>query len=181
MRFLRQEIISLLTFMVLATIAMAVLALIRPDDSAGIVRWWLITLTCVVLFTATSVLSKMMPIYRKPGRARKVQALPYASRPERVVQIERMVTSAKWSQREFRARLRPLLARIAAQRLVTYRNIDPASDPDAARAILGDATWTTLEATVISAGNEGPGLSVDDVHKIVTTMEDIGGPTRFDR
>jgi len=176
---MRQELVTLLGLGVLGTAAMGILSLLRPDDSQRIIGWWLIGLSCIALIAAASILGKLLPIYRRPARKRRAGAkMPHSGRPERVVQIERMVTSAKWSQREFRARLRPLLAVIAAHRLQSYRNIDPRTDPQAAQQALGHDVWVTLETTVSAPGDDGPGMSVGAVNRIVTTLEGIGGPAR---
>ena len=173
---MRQELVSLLTLGALGTAVMAILSLLRPDDSQRIVGWWLVGLSCVTLIAAASILGKLLPIYRRPTRKRRSgPKIPRPNRPERVIQIERMVISAKWSQREFRARLRPVLAGIAAQRLETYRNIDPKIDPQAAQLMLGEDVWVTLETTVSAPGDDGPGLSVSAVNRIVTKLEGISG------
>ena len=44
----------------------------------------------------------------------------------------------------FRERVRPLLVELATDRLRSRRGVDPRTDPDTARAILGDPLWTLM-------------------------------------
>jgi hypothetical protein len=58
--------------------------------------------------------------------------------------IERSVALSRSSAVEFQLRVQPYLRRAASERLRIRHRIDLDHDPDAARRLLGDATWRLL-------------------------------------
>jgi hypothetical protein len=162
----------------LVTFGVAIVSLIRPDDSEFLVRIWLIAITAILLFSTVGLLGRVLPVYHSPRQSFQLRrGIALSNRPDRAVQIERMVTSGKWSQREFRARLRPVLLTIAQQRLLTYRGIDARAHPEAAAEVLGDRIWTILVTPIHGSDDDGPGFSMQAMDQMVTALEDIGGNT----
>jgi hypothetical protein len=174
-----QELISILTITILITMGVGIIAVMSPDRSKWLVQWWMVGISGLALFGAVTVLGKILPVWHRTRPKRLPRGMQPASlRPERVVQIERMIVSAKWSQREYRARLRPVLSKVARQQLIAYHGIDPVENPDAAREILGDRLWLALETPVTAPGDDGAGIARDEVNRMVATLEGIGGSTR---
>jgi hypothetical protein len=68
----------------------------------------------------------------------------------------------------FERRLRPLLADVAAHRLRREHGVDPASDPESARRLLGDDVWELL--TQAPDGRVSP----PRIERAVAAIERVG-------
>jgi hypothetical protein len=72
------------------------------------------------------------------------------------------------------ARLRPALARIAASRLATRRGVDLATQPDAARALLGEDLWDLLRPDRVAPDDPfAVGLPAERVEAMIATLEEL--------
>ncbi|HQY29863.1 MAG TPA: hypothetical protein PK691_01175 [Thermomicrobiales bacterium] len=173
---IRSTLIGLIGTVTAATVAIMVIALARPDESIRALRWWLVIVGIVTLFSGVSVMLKAQPVtihesVRLPGRRRTARPEP----TERLAQIDRMVTSSQWSVREYRARLRPVLLEIARHRLRSATGIDLDQEPERARAILGDQTWIALTTPINAPGADAAGFDRTQIAAIVATLEDLDG------
>ena len=169
---------SMVTTIVVATAALIAGSLWRPDDSHRLIRWWLIAIASYAVFVAVGLVNRALPGVPIAGaRPRLRRRASESPRPDRVQQIERMITSSTWSSREFRARLRPMLAEIATDRMRVASAIDGAQEPAATEALLGSDVYTLLTTTVNDPGSDGRGVTINDIERIVQTLEAIGGPS----
>ena len=68
----------------------------------------------------------------------------------------------------YEERVRPLLAELAADRLRSRRGVDPRTQPEQARRIVGEALWELMTGPTASRCPTGPELSrlVDDMERI---------------
>jgi hypothetical protein len=87
--------------------------------------------------------------------------------------IERSVALSRSSAVEFQLRVQPYLRRAAAERLRIRHRIDLDHDPDAARRLLGDATWRLLTTrhSVDDRSVRPPGL--DAIIAVVDRLEEV--------
>jgi len=67
----------------------------------------------------------------------------------------------------FARRVRPLLLELTTDRLVHRHGVDPALEPDRARAIIGDRLWSLI------TGDEKRTASVDEVEDAIHTIENL--------
>lgn len=74
--------------------------------------------------------------------------LPRRERPDDgFLQLTRLEHSLSWGSVDadrFRERVRPLLVDLAVERLRARRGVDPSTQPDHARAILGEPLWQLM-------------------------------------
>ena len=93
------------------------------------------------------------------GRGRS-EGVPLASlvrrrgddaRPESLKRLEDRVALAQATAADFHRHVRPLLRDAAARRLRSRHRIDPAAEPDRARALLGEEAWE-----LVHPGTEPP-------------------------
>lgn len=64
-----------------------------------------------------------------------------------LLQLTSMESRLSWGSTDpdrFRDRVRPLLVELATDRLRSRRGVDPRTDPESARAILGDPLWQLM-------------------------------------
>jgi hypothetical protein len=71
----------------------------------------------------------------------------------------------------YRSRLQPLLRQLAAQRLRRAHGVDMATQPDAARALLGDDVWPLLTLPTAEP------VTTRQLDRVVTAIERIGAPS----
>jgi hypothetical protein len=70
-------------------------------------------------------------------------------------------------QATFERRIRPLLAELANDRLVHRHGIDPAAEPDKARAVAGDQLWQLITGTTART------VSYAEIEQAVQTIEKL--------
>jgi len=78
------------------------------------------------------------------------------TRLSEVIAIEGVILDAEWSWSSVEHRLRPLLRRLAADRLLERRQVDMESEPAAAQRILGDEVWALVGPGAYGPGTEEP-------------------------
>lgn len=67
--------------------------------------------------------------------------------PAGLLQLTSLESRLSWGSSDpdrFEERVRPLLVELAGERLRSRRGVDPRTDPDHARTILGDPLWTLM-------------------------------------
>lgn len=68
-------------------------------------------------------------------------------RPPGLLPLTSLESRLSWGSSDpdrFEERVRPLLVELAGERLRSRRGVDPRTDPDHARTILGDPLWTLM-------------------------------------
>lgn len=178
-RFVRNPVgFALLSVALSLTFAVVLLGLTLPVLWPLLLRWHAVVLGMLAIVGAIHLLTLRTPVdARRPRGIWWEAAPPPDAAPPRLEEIERMVVSSKWSAADFNARLRPVLWEIAAQRLATREGLDVARDP-AARARLGEATWTLLAPRGAVAERRSGGVTPETVRAVVDQLEGIGGGPR---
>ncbi|HZG96436.1 MAG TPA: hypothetical protein VEZ46_17195 [Mycobacteriales bacterium] len=77
------------------------------------------------------------------------------------------------SLRKFDRTVRPVLYRVAADRLRTQHGIDLRSDADAARGYLPDDLWQLFARTETSPYDDAPVPTLDEVDRWITAVERV--------
>ena len=117
-----------------------------------IVNAWLLSIGALMLWTCWRVLTAALPSAADSAfdsvRIRPTEA---PSKLFEVIAIEGVLLDAEWSWRDVEYRLRPLLRRIAASRLIEGHLVDLEADPAAAHRILGPELWA-----LVGPGAYGP-------------------------
>lgn len=88
--------------------------------------------------------------------------------------LEREVSMATSTAFDLHFRLRPRVQRIARQLLASRRGVDLASQPDAARRLLGEETWALVRPEVEPpTDRSAPGLERARLRAVVTALEQL--------
>jgi hypothetical protein len=86
--------------------------------------------------------------------------------------LEREVSMATSTAFDLHFRLRPRVQRIARQLLGSRRGVDLATQPEAARRILGEETWALVRPDADPPANRsGPGLETASLRAVVASLE----------
>jgi hypothetical protein len=86
--------------------------------------------------------------------------------------LEREVSMASSTAFDLHFRLRPRVQLIARQLLASRRGVDLAAQPDAARRLLGEETWSLVRPDrEPPAHRTGPGLEPARLDTVVTALE----------
>ena len=178
-RFVRNPVGFVLVGVALTlTFVVATLGVTLPGLWPALLRWYAVAIGVLAVAGAIRALTLRTPVdARRPRDVWQETGPPPDATPPRIGEIERMVVSAKWSAVDFNARLRPVLWEIAAQRLATHEGLDLGRDP-AARARLGEATWTLLAPRGAVADRRSGGVTPEAVRAVVDQLEAIGGGPR---
>ena len=133
------------TLAVLATIALAVALVVLEGSRSLAINAWLLAIGGILIWTCWRALAGALPPAAASAfdsvRARPVEP---PSRLPGVIAIEGAILDAEWSRSGAEFRLRPILRRIAAARLIEHHQVDLETEPAAARRILGDELWALV-------------------------------------
>jgi hypothetical protein len=157
----------------LATLVLILVVLIVPGWAAAALRWYLIGIAALAALATLRAIASRYPPY--PAARRNPFARPPREpdeQPQRLREIDRLVSYSRWSPVDFNERLRPILYAIAAQRLAAYRSVAIATDPAAARTALGERVWSIISPKATSEGHAQV-LDLADLRLVVTTLEGI--------
>lgn len=126
----------------LATVILVGAAVLAPTTWDGVLRAYLVVLGLLALWALLQTIRAHYPPlddaeWRRALRPTVATQPP----PEELVRLTSLVRFSAASGREVHDRLRPVLRAIATERLATRRGVDLAAQPEAARALLGEAAW----------------------------------------
>lgn len=112
----------------------------------------------------------MLIVLPRPPRPRRSEHTPpHAARPADLARVEHAV-AARQTGAEVHARLRPLLAEIAAARLGRRRRLTSAE----ARGLLGDELWELVRPDRQRPTDpRAPGLSLDQIAQMTDRLEQL--------
>ncbi len=137
---------------VLATIALAVALATLQEVRSGAVNAWLLTIGGLLVWTCWRALAAALPTAAATEfDSVRGRPLEPPSELREVKAIVGVILDAEWSWRGVEFRLRPLLRRIAAARLIERYQVDLETEPAAAHRILGDELWA-----LVGPGAYGP-------------------------
>ncbi|HKF00330.1 MAG TPA: hypothetical protein VKG45_15540 [Actinomycetes bacterium] len=160
----------------LATAVMLAAADLAPAWRSRVVAAWLLLLGALGLRLLAGAVRAGLPPPRpsevaaalaRPGRAPRP--------PEAIVALGRRITLAGASDRLWHTGLRPVLIRIAADRLAWWHGVALDAEPRAARAALGERAWALLRPDRRPAGDQrerGPDLAT--LEALVADLERLG-------
>lgn len=136
----------------IATLALVVSLATLSGARTLAVNAWLLSIGALMLWTCLRVLNAALPA-TADSAFDSVRSRP-AEQPSKlheVIAIEGVLLDAEWSWRGVEYRLRPLLRKIAAARLIERHQVDLEADPTAAHRILGPELWA-----LVGPGPYGP-------------------------
>jgi hypothetical protein len=155
-----------------ATLAVIVTALTLPGRTSQALHWYLVVLGAIAVVAALRAITARYPVQWRASPDRTRLATPDTDeRPARLRAIERVVAHATYDSVAFQTELRPILRAIAAQRLATYWTVDIDRQPEAARAILGEATWVFLTPGDLETARGERGVDGAALRAVVERLE----------
>lgn len=156
-----------------ATLALVVVAVALPGRRALALDVYLLFLGGLALLE----LGRATRIAHPPATAsdfeRALRRRPLkAERPAELTRLERAVALGSANAFYLHARLRPLLRRIADERLRVHRGVELETQPEAAREALGPEAWDLLRPDRPRPTDpDAPGLPLSRLESVVATLE----------
>lgn len=161
-----------------ATLALFVIAVVVPGLAILALRWYLVgvavlaaaaTMQAILTRFPTHERSRDNPFARPPG--------DLDEQPQRLREIERLVSYSRWSAADYDERLRPILYAIARQRLSAYRSISVDTEAGAAETLLGTSVWALIAP---SQGGERADrmINLAELGTVVAALEGINAAPR---
>ena len=137
---MREDVGRALRFLVLPTLALAVVAAAFPGRLEPAGRGYGLVACAAALWVAVRGLTRAFPPARplRPGRPARPERPPV---PRTLAQLENAAALAVADPLDLHVRLRPHLRRLAEELLETRRGVVLDDEPEQARALLGDETW----------------------------------------
>lgn len=158
----------------MATLTLTLLVLIVPAWSGRAVHWYLVFVSAVAIAAALRAMTTRYPVlWISSSEQGTAPAAPPDELPERPRALYRLVSRAGWDGAGFELELRPVLRAIAAQRLATWCTIDLDTQPEQARAVLGEPLWTLLLPIDLKFARGAPGVDLATLRAAVTTLEEL--------
>jgi hypothetical protein len=136
---------------IVATAALAAVALTLEGSRGTAMNIWLLAIGGLLTWTGLRALAVALPTAGASAfDSVRVRPVEPPSKLYEVIDIEGVILDAEWSLSGAEFRLRPLLRRIAASRLIERHQVDIETDPAAAHLLLGDELWTLVEPEALS-------------------------------
>ena len=130
---------------VVATIVLAAVLTTLEGSGSLAVNGWLLALGGFLIWGLLRALAAALPRAASTAfdsvRDRPIEP---PSKLHGVIDIESVILDAEWSPGGVEYRLRPLLRKIAAARLLERHQVDLETEPAAAHRILGDELWALV-------------------------------------
>jgi hypothetical protein len=173
-----ESVVRVALLVVVATIALVAIVQIAPDRRAVALSVYLLLLGAAALRLLVRLVWLAHP---PPGPSELDAALrsrpaPPAP-PAELAALRRTLALASASAVYAHNRLRPELRAIAAELLAWRQGIDLAAEPDAARAVLGEAAWELLRPDREEPGDhDAAGLPAPLLARIVAGLEEVPQP-----
>jgi hypothetical protein len=167
-----------LGLLVLATFALALIAIVMPGRAPVALHWYLVLVATMATLATMQAIVKRFPDDRRSRNDPFGRRPPEADeQPQRLREIERLVSYSRWSAADYDERLRPILYEIARQRLAAYGSIAIDTDPAAARTLLGERVWTLISP--VQTGEPVDRLiTIPELETVVTVLEGMSATAR---
>ena len=128
-----------------------------------------LTLELAAIVVGALVLAALVP--RVPTRPRSRRPRRSAPRPATLERIERVVDAGRQTAGDVHVRVRPLLREITAP-LLRRRGVHLDSEPQRARALLGEELWEVVRHDrPRPRERRDPGLALTDLDRLVQRLE----------
>jgi hypothetical protein len=161
-----------LRFLVLATVALALIAAAVPGRLELVARVYALLVGGIGLVVAIRALRRADPP-ETPLRP-PVRSADRGRPPSSLARLEQLATLGVTSSFDLRFRLAPELRSIAAGLLAARRRVDLEAEAETARGILGDETWEVVRpGRPVPQDRVGPGLSPARLTLVVESLERI--------
>ena len=138
---MRQNLVRTGRFLVLPTLALAVVVAFFPGRAELATRIYALVLCGLALLLAIAALRQTYPAAAPLRSKRQRRARQRPVPPPTLAQLERETALAAAGPFDLHQRLRPRLRVLAISLLAAKRGISLDGDSDSAREILGDETW----------------------------------------
>jgi hypothetical protein len=126
----------------------------------------LVVLAGIAVATLVALLPEARPIRRRPRTA------PGPPRPDQLVTLERLVTTAGTNAMQAHAYLRPVLVEIAAHRLAARGQTLERMPAAVGRELLGGRLWDLVRPDrPFPEDRYGPGVSVQELGAMLEVLE----------
>jgi hypothetical protein len=169
----KRAAIRVLEALVFPTLALAIVAVVVPGRLGLATHVWLLLVCGIALVAVLRALLRAYPPAPRSPLEDAIERRPAAEeRLPRLARLEREVTLGASSSYDLHYRLRPTLRETATGLLAVRRGIALDSEPERARAALGDETWQ-----LVRADREPPeerlarGLDEDGLRALVESLE----------
>jgi hypothetical protein len=150
-------------------LAGAAVALALRDHAQASRGAVLVTGTYAAAMIVIGIRQRTMGAPPPPAPARGEAVEPLAQ----LAGIERSVALSRSSALEFEHRVQPQLRRTATERLKLRHGIDVDRDPESARSLLGDATWTLLTTSHPRDDRTARAPAIDAVLEAIERLEGV--------
>ena len=160
--------------LLLPTVALAAALAIAPSRAALEVHVWLLVVLGLALIAFLALVEAAYPRTASPFDASLVRRPKPPQRPAPLVRLEREVSMAGSAAFDVHFRLRPTVIELATELLSARRGIDLRSDPDAARAVLGEDVWALVRPDLAApTDRHAPGIDEAAADRVLTALERI--------
>jgi len=160
-----------LRLLVPATVGLVVLVLIQPGWLDIAVRVYALFVAALALLLGVGALRRAYPATRPLLQPQP--SLPPGERPSSLTRLESDVALGSANALDLHYRLRPRLHRVARERLAR-RGIALERDPERARLVLGEETWSLVrEDRLPPSDRRAVGLSLAALGSVVESLERI--------
>ena len=159
----------------LATAAFLLALAFLPGRRELAVHVYGLTLAALALGWLVGVLRRAHPVATVSPFDLGLRRARDRDRREPVAELERLereVSMAASTAFDLHFRLRPRVYRIARQLLASRRGLDLATQPEAARRLLGEETWALVQPGLEPpTDRSAPGLELARLRAVVTSLE----------
>lgn len=158
----------------LPTVALAVVAVIRPGWARPAFHVWLLVVLGIGFLALLRSLRESVPVAPSGFDAALAQRATAPVRPPSLAKVEREVSMGVETAFDTHYRLRPLFRDLASGLLLAHRGVDLERDPERARAAVGDDLWD-----LVRPGAEAPeeraatGVSPEALERAVSELEQL--------
>ena len=169
---MRRDLGTALRALVVPTLTLLVVVAFIPGRLGAAVRIYALLLCAVALLLALAALRRayprVTPLRHGSGKRRSMQ------RPGSLARLEHLAALGVAGSFDFHHRLRPRLRTIAQGLLSTRRRISLDAQPDAARAVLGDAAYDLVRPDRPPPEDRlARGLPAAELERVVGSLERV--------
>ncbi len=128
----------------------------------------------LVVLGAVGVAVALALLPRAPSPRRRRRAVPQRSRPEQLVRVERLVSTAGLSALHVHAYLRPVLVEIASRRLAARGLAIEQMRAPGGEGLLGEQLWEIVRPDrPFPEERDARGVSADELSAMLRSLEEL--------
>ncbi|MBA3348272.1 MAG: hypothetical protein H0T13_06895 [Actinobacteria bacterium] len=167
------RIFALARLPLVATAAFVVVLALLPGRRELALHLYALTVAALALAWLVGVVRRAHPVAKLSPFDLGLRTSRHTREPvAELERIEREVSMSASTAFDVHFRLRPRVQRIARQLLAARRGIDIATQPEAARRVLGEETWAIVRPDAQPpADRSGPGLDARRMRAVVASLE----------